>query len=157
MIKRLYYKLMDKLFHKSGWDKINELLASIAIMQKSLRMYKEFWDNTTDAMILCRVRDGRILDVNPSACSLYGYPHDIFIQKTIYDVSSNPESTRNVANNKYPYVPLRYHFASNGNRFPLSCRITYFNNSGENIAALIIRPIQLPNGVDKDRRALSVL
>ena len=153
MIKKLYCKFMDCMFHKSGWDKINELLASIAIMQKALRMYKEFWDNTTDAMILCRVSDGQILDANPSSCSLYGYSHDSFILRTIYDVSDDPESTRNVANNKYPYVPFRYHINSDGNKFPISCRITYFNDSGSDIAALIIHPIKLPEGIIGDRRA----
>ena len=144
---------MDKLFNRSaGWDKINELLASVASMQKCLRMYKEFWDNTTDAMVLCRVRDGQILDVNPSACALYGYSHDSFVLRTIYDVSDDPQSTMNVANNKYPYVPLRFHVTSDGKRFPLSCRLTYFNDSGEDISALIIHPIQLPEGIDSDRR-----
>ena len=152
MIKTIYYKLMEKLFHKAGWDKINELLISIASMQKSLRMYKEFWDNTTDAMVLCRVRDGQILDVNPSACALYGYSHDSFVLRTIYDVSDDPQSTKNVAENKYPYVPLRFHVTSDGKRFPLSCRLTYFNDSGEDISALIIHPIQLPEGIDSDRR-----
>jgi len=144
---------MDCMFHKSGWDKINELLASIATMQKALRMYKEFWDNTTDAMILVRVRDGWVLDVNPSACSLYGYSRDEFILKTIYDVSDDPVSTKSVADNKYIYVPFRYHINSDGNRFPLSCRLTYFNDGGEDIAALIIHPINLPKGVNEDRRA----
>jgi PAS domain S-box-containing protein len=153
MIKKLYYNLMESLFHRSGWDKINELLANIASMQKSLRMYKEFWDNTTDAMILCRVIDGQILDANPSACSLYGYPHDSFVLRTIYDVSDDPESTRNVANNKYLYVPFRYHINSDRKRFPLSCRLTYFNDNGEDIAALIIHPIKLPEGINADRRA----
>ena len=152
MIKKLYYNLMESLFHRSGWDKINELLANIASMQKSLRMYKEFWDNTTDAMILVRVRDGQILDVNPSACSLYGYSRTQFLLKTIYDVSDDPVSTKSVADNKYIYVPFRYHINSDGNTFPLTCRLTYFNDSGENIAALIIHPIKLPEGINKDRR-----
>lgn len=135
------------------WDKIECLIRKLAIAQKELRMYKEFWDNSQDAMIFCRASDGRILNVNPSAESLYGYKKEEFCKKTIFEVSGDPLATTYVRDNLIRYVPFRQHINADGNKFPLTATVTYFEDNGNGkVAALIIRPINLPEGVLVDRR-----
>lgn len=135
---------------KQDWERVQCLLRKLALAQKQLRMYKEFWDNVSEAMMLVKVEDGRVLDVNPAACSLYGYSKEEFLKLTLKSITVDPKSTRNVANEKIEYVPLRYHVNSDGTQIPITATITYFNDEGYDVAACIIRPVLPFNG--KERR-----
>ena len=138
---------------KKDWERIQCLLRKLALAHKQLRMYKEFWDNTPEAMMLVAIEDGRILDVNPAACSLYGYSREDFLKITMKEITVDPKSTRNVANEKIEYVPLRHHLNSDGTQIPIKATITYFNDDGKDVAACIVRPIVPYNGVDRRRSA----
>lgn len=135
---------------KKDWERIQCLLRKLALAQKKLRMYKEFWDNVSEAMILVGVEDGQILDANPAACSLYGYSQEDILKLTMKEITVDPKSTRNVANERIEYVPLRYHLNQDGTQIPISATVTYFNDDGKNVAACIIRPVIPFNG--KERR-----
>jgi len=50
-IKTLYEKWNQK---KRDWDRIQCLLRKLALAHKQLRMYKEFWDNVSEAMLLVK-------------------------------------------------------------------------------------------------------
>jgi PAS domain S-box-containing protein len=154
MIARILNKIKYIIDRRQReWDKIECLIKKLAIAQKELRMYKEFWDHSQDAMIFCRVKDGKILNVNPAGESLYGYTKEDFCKKTIFEMSADPVATTYVRDNAIGYVPFRYHINADGNKFPLSSTITYFDDSSiGRVAALIIRPINLPQEVLIDRR-----
>jgi PAS domain S-box-containing protein len=93
------------------------------------------------------------LNVNPSAESLYGYKKEEFCKKTIFEVSGDPLATTYVRDNLIRYVPFRQHINADGNKFLLTATVTYFEDNGNGkVAALIIRPFNLPEGVLVDRR-----
>ena len=136
--------------NKKDWERIACLLHKINKMQKQLRMYKEFWDNVSEAMMLVRVEDGQVLDANPAACSLYGYSKEDIIKITMKSLTVDPKSTRNVANERIEYVPCRYHLNQDGTPFPITATVTYFNDDGIDVAACIIRPLHTYyDGVDR--------
>jgi len=145
-IKTLYEKWNQK---KKDWDRIQCLLRKLALAHKQLRMYKEFWDNVSEATLLVRIEDGQILDANPAACSLYGYSKEDILKITMKSLTVDPKSTRNVANEKMEYVPLRYHLNHDGTTIPITATITYFNDEGIDVAACIIRPLHTYDGVDR--------
>jgi PAS domain S-box-containing protein len=51
--------------------------------------YRSIFDATEDAIFVHDFDTGRILDVNPQACRLYGYTHDEMLTLRISEVSSN--------------------------------------------------------------------
>jgi PAS domain S-box-containing protein len=137
-------------------DKVACLVAKIAKAQKELKRYEAFWNNAQEAFLLLKAPHGNIIDANPAAYVLYGYTKEDILTKTIYDLSDEPECTRQVYESRATSVPFRYHKNADGRRFLISCNLTFFQDNGNGeIAALVVRPIteqRVTNGEVKDRR-----
>ena len=127
--------------NKKDWERIQCLLGKIDAMQKKLRMYKEFWDHSHESFLLVATDDGRILDANPAACSLYGYDLRDFKKITIQDISAEPEGTQSVIIDRLTRVPIRHHKNHDQHTILISASVSYFNDSGRDIAAIIVHPI----------------
>ena len=137
---------------RQDWKKIKCLLEKIADFQKQLRMYKEFWDHSADAFMLVRKDDGKILEVNPTLCSLYGYQREEILKLTMADISAEPECTRSVANDMIQFIPQRLHKNKSGNTLQITATVSYFNDQGYDVCACIIRPILEKRTSDGGRR-----
>jgi PAS domain S-box-containing protein len=141
---------------QEDWEKIECLVLKLAKEKKDARKYKEFWTNAREAFVLLQTPEGNIIDANPTACSLYGYPLEVIITKNILDLSAEPECTQQTYTSKTAFVPFRKHKNADGHKFLISCSLTYFQNNGDGeIAALIVRPIaehRESNGESADRK-----
>lgn len=147
-----YFKKRKEEYQKD-LAKINCLRRKLETALKLNRMYKEFWDNVCEAFLLVRVDDGQILDANPAACSLYGYTLEDFKKITMYQMTSDPISTRAVADDHIEYVPSRFHINHDGSKFLITATLTYFKDATYEVAACIIRPVHpLPDDVKQERR-----
>jgi len=155
-ITNYFQKIITQLTSsKEDWEKVECLLRKIARMQKQLRMYKEFWDNSPEAFLLIREVDGQVLDANPTACSLYGYTLEEMPKITMYSLTTEPQCTRAAADDKVPFVPLRNHINRDGGIIQITATITYFNDQGTDVCACIIRLVherRMTDGSIKDRK-----
>jgi PAS domain S-box-containing protein len=114
------------------------LLKKLHCSQKRLRMYKEFWDNIASALFLVDMTTEMILDANPVACSMYGYSREEMITMKFTTLSDDPECTRTAGRQKLARVPLRRHIRKGGHVFPVSASMTYFNDQGYDVCAIIV-------------------
>lgn len=133
----------QKITHKE-LDKIQCLLIKLAKSQKELRMYKQVWDHSNDAMFILLAPEGKILDANPTAETLYGYSKEELLQLKITDVSAEPDKTTETFTNRLIHVPLRQHKNKNRDVFPIAATVSFFKetNGVENEYAVVIcRPI----------------
>ncbi len=64
---------------------ITERRISEEKLAESQRRLQALFSNATEAFLLCD-KDGRYLDVNPSACQVLGYSRDELLGKTIWDL-----------------------------------------------------------------------
>lgn len=121
-------------------DKIQCLLNKLAKSQKELRMYKQVWDHSNDAMFILIAPDGIIMDANTSAEKLYGYKKQELLGMKITDLSDNPEATTGTFVNRLDYVPLRYHKNKDGDVFPITATVSFFKemNGIENEYAVVM-------------------
>lgn len=136
-------------------EKIQCLLRKIAKANKELRMYKEFWDYAQEAFLLVSAPDGDILDANPMACSLYGYQQRQMKALNMRDISAELEGTQSVFDERITFVPIRYHRNHDQTKILVSASVSYFNDQGKDVVAIIVRPIlekRLINGSPKDRK-----
>lgn len=140
-ITKLYQRIIAKVSHDANWSKVQCLLVKLAHAQKELRMHEEFWNNSADAFLLVSCPDGAVLDANPAASSLYGYPHDILIAMNLESLTLDSDSTRTVYADRIRLIPLRIHRNADGRLMPITATISYFNDQGRDVAACIIRPI----------------
>jgi PAS domain S-box-containing protein len=121
--------------------KIICLLEKIADLRKRDRMYTEFWNAAHECFMLVRCDNGRILDVNNAACALYGYTKEEFLKLSfLEDITAEPECTRTTAIEKFKYVPARNHKKRGGDIFMVSAHLSYFNDQGYDVCAIILNP-----------------
>lgn len=133
----------DKKAHEE-LDKIKCLLSKLAKAHKELRMYKQVWEHSADAMFLLLAPDGVILDANPAAVELYGYSVDELLKLKITDISADPEGTTSTFTRRAIHIPFRHHKTKSGFVFPISATISFFkdkNGEEHEYAAVICRPI----------------
>ncbi len=124
------------------------LLEKLRCSNKMLRMYKEFWDHVGSALLLINKETEMILDANPVACALYGYRREDMLKKKITDLSDEPDCTRTGMLEQASHIPFRWHKKRDGARFSVSADVTYFNDQGYTVCAVIIREIRMDKELD---------
>lgn len=140
-------KLLDTPFFLSfsskreALEKIICLLEKIELYRKKVRMYEQFWNNAGEIFLLVRRDTGEILAANPTACSVYGYTEEEFLELNALELTSEPECMKTVGAQKLTFVPYREHKTKDGKVFPISATISYFNDSGYDVCAAIVRPM----------------
>ncbi len=56
--------------------------------------YKSLFENANDAIIIIEPESGRILEANKIALELYGYDHEVIIEKSLFDLCKDSSSIR---------------------------------------------------------------
>jgi PAS domain S-box-containing protein len=62
------------------------------ILRKSEASYRAVFDKASDSIFIHDSETGRILDVNPKACELFGYSHDRMLTLDVGDISAGGDS-----------------------------------------------------------------
>lgn len=114
--------------------------AEIALQDKHTK-YRQLFEMESDAIFLIDNNTGDIIDVNPAACSLYGYTHEEFLQMKHTHVSAEQIDTRRATMTKQEWVPVRYHRKKNGTVFPVEITASQFIWQGRAVHIATIRDI----------------
>jgi PAS domain S-box-containing protein len=96
------------------------------VMAEALRAseekYRAVFTAESDALILVDQATGNILDVNASACELYGYTRAELLQLRAADLSAGPEAAARsivrISPDRPEHAALRYHRKKDGSLFP---------------------------------------
>jgi diguanylate cyclase (GGDEF)-like protein/PAS domain S-box-containing protein len=83
-----------------------------------------------DALFVVDKENGDILEVNESACMIYGFSREELLHMKNTDVSYEPVATTQAAkdfNGGYVEIPLRYHKRKDGTVFPTEISAALFN------------------------------
>lgn len=109
------------------------------LLSDSEQLYRKLFDAMSDSVILVDVETLRIVDVNPSAMSKYGYSRFEFLSMSASKLSSFPDVTKQYISNKQTYSPLRYHKNKDGFIFPVEVSTSYFKVNDKEFSVNIIR------------------
>ena len=109
--------------------------------------YRQLFEMESDALFLIDNETGKILDVNLSAQTLYGYGRDELLSKRNTDLSAEPEQTREATQKSAQEQPnliriaLRRHRKSDGTVFPVEIAARGFTMDGRNVHIAAVRDI----------------
>jgi PAS domain S-box-containing protein len=123
-------------------------------LRESERKYRNLFDLVSDSIFLIEKETGNILEVNQSACSLYGYSRDEFLTLRNVDLSAEPESTRDATLKERKMVPLRYHRKKDGTIFPVEIAASHFKWQARDVHLAVIRDITFRLQADNEKANL---
>jgi PAS domain S-box-containing protein len=90
---------------------------AMEILRESESLYRSLFTETHAVMILLDPESGDIVDVNPAACSYYGYSREEMTQKKIFDFNTLPQeqvfnAIERAVSEKQRYFSFRHRLAN---------------------------------------------
>jgi len=79
-----------------------------------------------DGVFLVDAETDSILEANQSACRMFGYSLEDLVRLKIFDLSAEPEKTKNAVMESRKWIPLRYQKKKDGTVFPVEISISWF-------------------------------
>lgn len=110
-------------------------------LRRSEEKYRQIFDVESDALFLVEVDSLKILDVNSSVETLYGYSRDEMLTMHSTDVSAEQDQTSRAFQQAIDHVPIRWHRKKDGSVFPVEISGSYFYLGDKRIHLAAIRDI----------------
>ncbi|MCK5396885.1 MAG: PAS domain S-box protein, partial [Thermoplasmata archaeon] len=110
-------------------------------LKESEERYRHLFSMISDAVYLIDQETGSIIDVNETACEMYGYTHDEWLSMKNTDVSAEPKETRKSTIEPPEGIPIRYHKKKDGTVFPLEMTLSAFELEGRKVILAAARDI----------------
>lgn len=127
-----------QFFFGVGID-ISQKERSKAALRESEEKYRELFEMVSDAIFLIDNETGRILAVNPSASTMYGYSSEELLRMDHTQVSAEARDTRKVTLEHRSHVPVRYHRKKDGTVFPVEITARHFKYMNREVHIAAIR------------------
>ena len=135
-------------------------LAELSMLE-SERQYRDLFELESDAIFIIRNRDGRILQANTAASTLYGYSRDELLRLGNTDLSAEPEATQKATHSPAPinqviHIPLRWHRKKNGEVFPVEITARFITWEGEGVHLAAIRDVSERKKIEDELNRLAI-
>jgi PAS domain S-box-containing protein len=108
-------------------------------LRESEERYRQVFAVGNDALFLVEKETDTILEVNESACLLYGYSHDEFVQMKATDVSAEPQNTESRLGEHGKRLVNRFHRKKDGTVFPVDISVGFFALKGRQVVLAAVR------------------
>jgi PAS domain S-box-containing protein len=137
---------------------VREELADRKVAEKALRQneekYRQLFEIESDALFLIEQDSGRILDVNSSALSMYGYSREELLLLSSTDLSAEPGTSRDASPQHPSPILSALHRKKNGTVFPVQLTVSHFDYQGQKVYLSAVRDITEQKRAEEERRRL---
>jgi PAS domain S-box-containing protein len=120
----------------------DELLAAL---RDSEERYRGLFQSESDALLVIDHESGHVLEANPAAAAMYGYPTEELLGLTDLDLSAEPEltrsTTRSTAVEANLTVPSRRHRRKDGTAFAVEMTGRVFSLQGRLVRVVAVRDV----------------
>ncbi len=120
---------------------ITERIKAEKELKDNEEKYRTLFETEKDSLFLIDKETFEILDVNDSACSMYGYTKEEMLKMKNYDVSAEPEKTIKITQNMEDRISLRYHKKKDGTVFPVDISANEISYRNRRVIFAAIRDI----------------
>lgn len=106
--------------------------------------HSSIFEVANEALFIIDKDSLKFLEVNDSACVMYGYTkHDFIHSLSAFDISMQPETARTTFSNETIRVEYAQHKKSNGQVFPVDITLTYFTLDNRRLIAASVRDMSM--------------
>ena len=124
---------------------------------ESEEKYRQLFSNEIDAILVADAKTRQFVEVNDTACRMYGYTRQEFLRLRPQDISAQPLATvravRDVLRGVRTVVPLRLHRTRNGRVFPVELAFSSFALRGRQTILVVVRDITERQRAQENLRA----
>jgi PAS domain S-box-containing protein len=114
-------------------------------LRESEEKYQKLFNNDIDAISIFDVETKKFLDVNEAWLKLYGYSREETLQLAAYDVSAEPEQTKEAIDKSAAsgdtLIPVRHHRKKDGTEFWVELSAGPFTWKGRKVMYAVVRDI----------------
>ncbi len=121
-------------------DMTERVVAEEALRESELK-YRTLFEAESDALFLIDNEEGRLLEMNSAAETLYGYSRDELLRMRNTDLSAQPDETRHAMRSGFTLVPIRYHRKKDGTIFTVEITARHVTWHGRPVHLAAIRDI----------------
>jgi diguanylate cyclase (GGDEF)-like protein/PAS domain S-box-containing protein len=113
-------------------------------LKESEERFRNLFALKGDALFVIDKENGDILEVNESACNIYGYSREEMLNLKSMDMSYEPDETAKAAkemDTEQVEIPLRFHKKKDGIVFPVEITATLLNWKNKNALLVVSKDI----------------
>ena len=133
---------------------ITERKQAEELLRESEEKYRTLYELESDAIFLIENETGKLLEVNKSACDIYGFSREELLQLRNIDLSAEPDKTKRATRNQLTQVPVRYHRKKDGTAFPVEITARHLKWRGREAHIAAIRDITFRVEAESSRAEL---
>jgi PAS domain S-box-containing protein len=149
---RLFIQMLDSFFDVLIYSTTDNTLATIwrdvslmveadSSLRESEEKYRQIFSIGSDSLFMVEFTTGKILDVNPTACKMFGYTKDALMRMKLKHLFVTDESFEKQIAEQKVIILNEVCRKQDESDFPVEVSLSYFNWSGRKVAVASIRDI----------------
>lgn len=123
------------------WRDVSLMVEAESSLRESEEKYRQIFSIGSDALFMVDIFSGRILDVNPIGCKMFGFSKDTLLKMMFKQLSATSEKLEEQISNQRALLLDEVAIKSDGSQFPIEISLSYFNWSGRKVLVASIRDI----------------
>ena len=123
------------------WRDVSMMVEANSSLQESEEKYRQIFSIGKDGLIMFDFFSGKIMDVNPAVCEMFGFSKDQLVKMLFKSLFAEPEILESkILEQKSTNINC-ISIKQNGSDFPSEASLSYFNWSGRKVVVASVRDI----------------
>jgi len=123
------------------WRDVSLMVEAESSLRESEEKYRQIFSIGSDALFMVDFYSGRILDVNPIGCKMFGFSKDSLLKMLFKQLSATPLKLEEQIQDQKSKLVDEIALKMDGSKFPIELSLSYFNWSGRKVLVASIRDI----------------
>jgi PAS domain S-box-containing protein len=123
------------------WRDVSLMVEAESSLRESEEKYRQIFSIGSDALFMVDFNSGRILEVNPIGCKMFGFSKDSLLKMLFKQLSATPAKLEEQIQNQKSTLVDEVAIKKDDTTFPIEASISYFNWSGRKVMVASIRDI----------------
>jgi PAS domain S-box-containing protein len=123
------------------WRDVSLMVEAESSLRESEEKYRQIFAIGSDALFMIDFYSGRILDVNPIGCKMFGFSKNALLKMLFRQLSATPIKLEEEIQNQKSIIVDQLALKSDGTTFPIELTMSYFNWSGRKVLVASLRDI----------------
>jgi len=123
------------------WRDVSLMVEADSSLRESEEKYRQIFSIGSDSLFMVELASGKILDVNPTACKMFGQTKDALMKMKLKHLFITDESFEKQLLEQKTFIADETCRKQDETIFPVEVSLSYFNWSGRKVAVTSIRDI----------------